>query len=219
MLTVRLARILKDHRPLALTAATALLLAGSLPATAKRLWVPVPTQKQAAVDAEPVSRAVLERGRDIYRQCIACHALKGSADSGVGPRLDGIVGSRAATREGYDYSRDLVRAGREGLVWTTSFLSEFLRNPASFLPEGKMAFEGLKAVEDRAAVIAYLETFEGEPRQIFAAVAPASPASPASDDADETTADGQPVGDPPAAEIADAANDGSTVRMPLPTRP
>lgn len=166
-------RPVRNHGRLsALVAGLTLAAATTSPAVAKRLWVPVPTQKQDAVEpaVRTVARAQLERGQAVFRQCISCHALNDSADSGIGPRLDGIVGRRAAERDDYAYSADLQQAGGEGLVWTREFLDAYLRAPSQMLPDGKMAYEGLKDGDDRAAVIAYLETFKGAPRPVFAAV-------------------------------------------------
>ena len=42
--------------------------------------------------------------------------------------------------------------------WTPEALQEFLANPKADVPGTKMAFAGLKDPQDRADLIAYLET-------------------------------------------------------------
>jgi cytochrome c len=45
--------------------------------------------------------------------------------------------------------------------WTPEALNAFLENPKGWMPGTKMSFAGLPDVEDRANLIAYLETFGG----------------------------------------------------------
>jgi cytochrome c len=45
-----------------------------------------------------------------------------------------------------------------GKVWTPAVLDTYLAAPAATVKGTKMAFAGLKKPEDRAAVIAYLQT-------------------------------------------------------------
>jgi cytochrome c len=43
-------------------------------------------------------------------------------------------------------------------VWNTETIGAYLENPKSYIPKNKMAFPGLKKPEERADVIAYLES-------------------------------------------------------------
>lgn len=76
----------------------------------------------------------------------------------VGPVLNGIVGRKAGSIEGFNYSDANKIAGEKGLVWTEQELSKYLADPRAFMPGNKMAFAGLKDEQDRADVIAYLKT-------------------------------------------------------------
>ncbi len=128
------------------------------PAAAERVWVPVPLQKAEALSPTPTT-ADVKRGEALFRQCAACHAVGNGSDTGIGPRLDGVVGRRAAAQYDYAYSKDMEKAGREGLIWTREFLAAYLLRPSDFLPETKMAFTGVADAADRADIIAYLATF------------------------------------------------------------
>jgi len=46
--------------------------------------------------------------------------------------------------------------GGAGVSWGYAELDEFLTKPKKYIPKTKMAFNGLKKQEDRAAVIEYL---------------------------------------------------------------
>lgn len=129
------------------------------PAHAARMWVPIPVQKEAALnEVEP--QVDLARGEALARKCIACHAIGPDAQNGIGPGLNGILGRRAASADNYEYSKALRTAGEEGLAWTRHFLSDFLRAPNEMLPGNKMPFQGMKEAGERADLIGYLATFK-----------------------------------------------------------
>ena len=54
--------------------------------------------------------------------------------------------------------RNMIEAGKAGLVWDDAKLTEYLRDPRGMIKGGKMAFPGLKKDDDLANVIAYLKT-------------------------------------------------------------
>ena len=98
-------------------------------------------------------------GEQVFRRCRACHQVGDSAKNAVGPQLNNIVDRAAGSIEGFNYSAANKDAGTKGLVWNEENLSNYLTNPAAFMPKNKMAFAGLKDEKDRKDVIAYLKTF------------------------------------------------------------
>ena len=56
---------------------------------------------------------------------------------------------------GYNYSGALVKVAE---VWDTDSLNKFLENPKTYAPGTKMGFAGLKKPNDRANLIAYLDS-------------------------------------------------------------
>jgi cytochrome c len=98
-------------------------------------------------------------GEQIFKRCRACHQVGDGAKNAVGPVLNNIIGRAAGSIEGFNYSTANKDAGAKGLVWTEENLSNYLTNPAAFMPKNKMAFAGLKNEQDRKEVIAYLKTF------------------------------------------------------------
>lgn len=94
------------------------------------------------------------KGEKIFLQCKTCHVLDPGVNR-IGPSLAGIVGSAAGTVEGYKYS-DANK--NSGITWSKEKLYQFLEKPQRVIPGTKMAFAGMPAGQDRADVIAYLET-------------------------------------------------------------
>lgn len=101
-----------------------------------------------------------EAGADVFKKCRACHDVGPAAKNKVGPLLNGIIGRKAGTIDGFAYSEANKKAGASGLVWTEEVMLKYLENPLSFMPGTKMAFAGLKDAEDRKDVIAYLKQFK-----------------------------------------------------------
>lgn len=97
-------------------------------------------------------------GEKVFRKCAACHTLSPDGKSKVGPDLYGVIGRVTGTLEGFKYSDAMVKAGEEGHVWTVEELSLYLENPKTMLPGNKMTFIGLKKPEERADVIAYIQS-------------------------------------------------------------
>jgi cytochrome c len=102
------------------------------------------------------------KGEVVFKQCKICHMIGPGAHALVGPEQNGVVGSVAGSRPGYNYSPAMKEAGQKGLTWTPENLDKFLENPKGVVPGTKMIFPGLKKEEDRQNVIAYLEKFPAE---------------------------------------------------------
>ena len=95
-------------------------------------------------------------GEKVFSKCKACHKLDGT--NGTGPHLDGVVNRAVGGVAGFGYSDGM--AGHGG-SWDPETLSAFLENPKGEVPGTKMSFAGLKKVEDRANLIAYLQSLGG----------------------------------------------------------
>lgn len=99
----------------------------------------------------------VENGEKVFRQCRACHQVGDGAKNLVGPQLNGIVGRKAGTVEGYKYSNVNLEAGTKGLVWTEEELLKYLEAPMKVMPGTRMAYAGLRDEQQRKDVIAYLK--------------------------------------------------------------
>ena len=98
-----------------------------------------------------------ENGKDVFKVCRPCHQVGPGARNGIGPTLNGIVGSKAGVIPGFTYSEANKDAGTKGLVWTEDNLFKYLQNPAEFMPGNKMTYAGMKDETDRRDLIAYLK--------------------------------------------------------------
>ncbi len=97
-----------------------------------------------------------EAGEDVFKKCRACHDIGDGAKNKVGPLLNGIIGRKAGSVEGFSYSDANKDAGAKGLVWTEAELMKYLEGPAAYMPKNKMAFAGLKDEQDRKDILAYI---------------------------------------------------------------
>jgi len=112
----------------------------------------------AEVDiAAVMASADAAAGESQFRACAACHQLEAGAN-GVGPHLYGVVDRQIASVDGYSYSDALASIGAEGEIWDADHLNRFLTNPSGYAPGTKMAYRGMRDLEDRANLIAYLES-------------------------------------------------------------
>ena len=115
-----------------------------------------PAEVEEVDFATIMASASVEDGAKVFRKCSACHKLV-EGENVAGPYLYGVVGRDKAAAEGYGYSDAL--ASMDG-AWTPENLSGFLEKPSSYAPGTSMGFAGLRKVEDRADVIAYLDSLD-----------------------------------------------------------
>ena len=110
----------------------------------------VASVRVASADGDPAA------GEVTFKVCRTCHQIGESARNFVGPALNGVVGRKAGTVAGYNYS-DANK--NSGLTWDEATLTKYLKSPREVVPGTKMAFPGLTRDSDIANVIAYLKQF------------------------------------------------------------
>lgn len=93
-------------------------------------------------------------GEKVFALCRSCHVLDEGVNR-VGPSLYNIVGRQSGSVPGFAYS-DANK--NSGVTWTTDVLFTYLKDPKGFMPGTKMAFPGVKDDQDRANLVAYLES-------------------------------------------------------------
>lgn len=94
-------------------------------------------------------------GKSIFDQtCHNCHSLNVGVNK-IGPSLWHVVGRPSASINGFEYSAAMKDLHTE---WTPAALDAYLSNPRADVHGVKMYFRGLPKAEDRANVIAYLQS-------------------------------------------------------------
>jgi cytochrome c len=98
----------------------------------------------------------LEAGQRVFNQCRACHTINQGGRNGVGPNLWGSFERRAGAVEGFRYSANMRQLADGGLTWDEATLRRYLTNPKDVVPQGSMAFNGIRNEEQLTNLIAWL---------------------------------------------------------------
>ena len=103
---------------------------------------------------DPLAAYAGERGAEVYRACIACHALTPDEGNKAGPSLAGIFGRRIATLPGYRFSDALKKMD---IVWTPETVAKMFEvGPAAYTPGTKMPEQTIGAADDRKALVDFI---------------------------------------------------------------
>ncbi|KMO14192.1 hypothetical protein SQ03_20030 [Methylobacterium platani JCM 14648] len=105
--------------------------------------------------ADPLAAYAGDRGAEVFRACEACHTLTPGSGNRAGPTLHGVLGRRIAAVPDYPYSPAFRQLD---IVWTAETIARLFEiGPARFTPGTKMPEQTIPAVEDRAALVRFLE--------------------------------------------------------------
>lgn len=126
--------------------------------------VPAPVVTPA-IPAAPVTSAApavasagsAEAGERVFLKCRACHQIGEGAKHMVGPELNGMIGRKAGTVDGYHFSDAMKNSG---LTWDAATLHEYLRNPRLKVKGTRMIFVGLTRDKDIDDLLAYVAQFD-----------------------------------------------------------
>src|SRR6267143_2165513 len=103
---------------------------------------------------DPLAAYAGDPGAEVFRACIACHALGPDGGNRAGPTLAGIFGRRIATLPGYNFSAALKALD---IVWTPETVSRLFEiGPATYTPGTKMPEQRIGSAADRAALVHFL---------------------------------------------------------------
>jgi cytochrome c len=102
-----------------------------------------------------LASADVAKGEQVFKKCAACHNADQGGANALGPNLWGVVGKPHAAHPGFAFSDALK--GVPG-TWDFKALDTWLANPKKYAPGTKMTFAGLGNPQDRADVIAFLNS-------------------------------------------------------------
>jgi len=122
-----------------------------------------PAEQQPAVaKMEPIgpllAKADPKKGEQLAKVCQTCHTFNKGEPNKIGPNLWDVTEEQIASVPGYQFSAALEKDKNE--KWDPEKLNQWLANPQSFAKGTKMTFAGFPKAQDRADVIAYLNTLK-----------------------------------------------------------
>jgi cytochrome c len=135
------------------------------------------------------------KGQQQFNKCSACHTIDKGAPNGTGPNLWGIMGKPVAAIAGYAYSPALKGKGGQ---WDWETMSQWIKSPRDFADGTKMTFAGIGKGEDRANLLAFLNTKSDSPLPLPTPQA-APAANPAEAAAENASAPASPAAEQPVA--------------------
>lgn len=128
--------------------------------------------------------ADLKAGEEfVNKKCAVCHTHDKGGANKVGPHLYGVMGRGVASVGDFSYSGAMKDHVKEAPKWDFDALNHFLWNPKKTVPGTLMAFAGIPKDQERANVIAYLNTITDTP-QTAPKPSAAAPADEAKDAAE-----------------------------------
>jgi cytochrome c len=132
-----------------------------LPAGAEQVAAASGAQPVAA-KLEPIepllAAADPKRGEQLAKVCAVCHTFNKGGANKIGPNLWDVTEEGIAAVASYQFSAALQ--ADKGTKWDPEKLNQWLYSPQSFAKGTKMTFAGFPKPQDRADVIAYLNTLK-----------------------------------------------------------
>ncbi len=102
-------------------------------------------------------------GEISFSRCLGCHAIGVGAKNKIGPQLNGILGRKCGSAEGYTYSP----ANRDcAFTWNEANFVEYIRDPKAKIPGTKKSIAGIRDATEAKNLWAYLRQFgpDGRPK-------------------------------------------------------
>ena len=89
--------------------------------------------------------------------CRTCHAIK-PGDHRLGPSLHGVIGRKAGSAEGFQFSSAMKGSG---ITWDETNLDQFIANPDQVVHgNGMKPFTGISDAKQRGEIVAYLKSLK-----------------------------------------------------------
>lgn len=102
-------------------------------------------------------------GEKVFAVCRACHQIGPTAKNAVGPAQNGLIGRKAGSYPGYNYSPAMKNSG---LTWDEATFRDYIHDPKAKVPGTKMTFPGLKDEQKITDLIAFLKQYDASGNKV-----------------------------------------------------
>lgn len=124
----------------------------------RKIWLATAAALAVFSLATPSLAADPAEGEKVFKRvCASCHITTAAGPKRLGPTLAGVVGRKSGSVDGFRYSNANKNAN---ITWTPDKLDPYLKDPKAVVPGTIMAFAGVKKDDERANLIAYLQTLK-----------------------------------------------------------
>lgn len=101
--------------------------------------------------------------KSFMRKCSSCHDHEKNGGHGKGPQLWNVMGRKAGSAPGFEYSAAMASSGH---TWNWATLNYYLTNTEQAVPGRAMNFRGIRRDAPRADLLLFLATLNDEPQAI-----------------------------------------------------
>ena len=116
----------------------------------------------AVAGPEPIepflAKADVAHGQQVAKVCLQCHTFEKGGANKIGPNLFGVAAENIANVPNYQFSPALAKMKAD--KWDPDKLNTWLFKPQIFAQGTKMTFAGLPKGQDRADIIAYMQSLK-----------------------------------------------------------
>jgi cytochrome c len=121
---------------------------GPLTGTLTALALLALTAQASAAEGNPA------RGQRLFGACAACHSLQPDKNM-TGPSLANVWNRKAGSLPSFNRYSDALKSAN--IVWNDKTLDEWIKDPQNIVPGNQMTFAGIKDVQPRADLLAFLK--------------------------------------------------------------
>jgi len=121
---------------------------GPLTGTLTALALLALTAQASAAEGNPA------RGQCLFGACAACHSLQPDKNM-TGPSLANVWNRKAGSLPSFNRYSDALKSAN--IVWNDKTLDEWIKDPQNIVPGNQMTFAGIKDVQPRADLLAFLK--------------------------------------------------------------
>jgi cytochrome c len=108
----------------------------------------------AASSAAPAQQADAQRGQRVFGACAACHSLQPDRNM-TGPSLSGLWSRKAGSLASFRRYSPALKSSN--VVWDDRTLDAWIADPQHVVPGNTMTFPGVKDLQQRADLLAFLK--------------------------------------------------------------